>query len=89
MSLTGTIYLVSGGLLLLAAALTLVRMLLGPQSLDRVVATDTLIAIAICGIAAHGAAADSSAVVPAVVALTLLGFVGSVSVVRYRVRDTR
>lgn len=89
MSLTGTIYLVSGVLLLLAAALTLVRMLLGPQSLDRVVATDTLVAIAICGIAAYGAAADSSAVVPAVVALTLLGFVGSVSVVRYRVRDTR
>ena len=76
-------------LLLSAAVLTTVRMLRGPSTLDRVVATDVLVAIAMCGIAAYSAFSGDSSVLAAVVALTLLGFVGSVAVVRFRVRDER
>ncbi|UZJ24355.1 monovalent cation/H+ antiporter complex subunit F [Rhodococcus antarcticus] len=81
------IYGVSGVCLLLAATLTMVRMLRGPSSLDRVVAVDVLVAIAIGGMVTYSAATGSSSLVPAIVALTLLAFVGSVSVARFRVRD--
>lgn len=81
------VYVISGVLILAAAALTLLRMLLGPSSLDRVVATDMLVAVTICGMAVFAAATQDSSIVPAIVALTLLGFVGSVSVARYRVED--
>lgn len=70
-----------------AAALTVVRLLRGPSSLDRVVALDMLVAVAICGLSAYAAFSLDSSPVPAVAALTLLGFVGSVSVARFRVRD--
>jgi multicomponent Na+:H+ antiporter subunit F len=74
-------------LLVASAALTTVRMLRGPSTLDRVVATDVLVAIAMCGVAAFSALSGDSSVLAVVVALTLLGFVGSVSIVRFRVED--
>ena len=74
-------------LLAVAAALTLLRILRGPSSLDRVVALDMLVAVAICGLAAYAAFTLDSSPVPAVAALTLIGFVGSVSVARFHVRD--
>jgi len=74
-------------LLGVAAALTVLRMLLGPNTLDRVVGLDTLVAVAICGLSSYAAFTLDSSPVPAIAALTLLGFVGSVSVARFRVRD--
>ncbi|GAB2933176.1 hypothetical protein GCM10027047_31990 [Rhodococcus aerolatus] len=73
-------------LLLSAAALTVVRLVRGPTSLDRVVATDTLVAVAMCGVAAHTAFTGDSTVLAGVAALTLLGFLGSISVARFRAR---
>ena len=73
-------------LLLAAGALTVVRLLLGPTSLDRVVATDTLVAISMCGIASYTAFTGDSTVLAGVAALTLLGFVGSIAVARFRAR---
>lgn len=74
-------------LLLTAAVLTTARILLGPTSLDRVVALDVLVALCMCGLAAWAAYSGDSTVIPAIVALSLLSFIGSISIARFRVRD--
>ena len=65
------------------ALLALVRLARGPSLLDRVVATDTLLVIIAAGIAVHAALYRDPTLVPVLVVVSLLGFVGSVSVARY------
>ena len=81
--------LVAGTMLLIAAVLTAYRILDGPGTLDRLVAIDTLIAVAMCGLAVWAAYSRDTTIVPAIVALSLVGFLGSASVARFRVRDDR
>lgn len=71
--------------LLLSAAtlLSMVRLLLGPSILDRSIALDVLLACAIAGISAYGAYHREPSVLPILLVLALLGFVGSVSVSRF------
>ena len=63
--------------------LALVRLALGPSLLDRVVATDTLLVIISAGLAVHAALVRDPTLVPVLVVVSLLAFVGSVSVARY------
>ncbi len=70
--------LIGGG-----ALLTLVRLARGPSLLDRVVATDVLLAIIAAGLAVHAGLARDPTLVPVLVVVSLLAFVGSVSVARY------
>jgi multicomponent Na+:H+ antiporter subunit F len=70
--------LIGGG-----ALLALVRLGRGPSLLDRVVATDTLLVIISAGLAVYAALARNPTVVPVLVVVSLLAFVGSVSVARY------
>jgi multicomponent Na+:H+ antiporter subunit F len=72
-------YLMLGG----GALLTLVRLARGPSLLDRVVATDVLLVIISAGLAVYAALARDPTVVPVLVVVSLLAFVGSVSVARY------
>ena len=65
------------------ALLALVRLALGPSLLDRVVATDALLVIISAGLAVYAALTRNPTVVPVLVVVSLLGFVGSVSVARY------
>jgi len=65
------------------ALLTLVRLARGPSLLDRVVATDVLLVIISAGLAVYAALARDPTVVPVLVVVSLLAFVGSVSVARY------
>ncbi|WAM13216.1 monovalent cation/H+ antiporter complex subunit F [Rhodococcus sp. JS3073] len=78
---------ISGIILVIAGVLTTFRLLDGPNSLDRLVALDTLIALAMCGLAVWAAYTGDTTIVPAIVALSLVGFIGSVSVARFRVSD--
>ncbi len=73
------VYLMLGA----GALLTLVRLARGPSLLDRVVATDVLLVIIAAGLAVHAALARDPTVVPVLVVVSLLAFVGSVSVARY------
>lgn len=82
-----TILIMSGVILAIAALLTTFRLLDGPSSLDRLVAMDTIIAVAMCGLAVWAAYSGDTTIVPAIVALALVGFIGSVSVARFRVSD--
>ena len=63
--------------------LALLRLALGPSLLDRVVATDTLLVIISAGLAVHVALVRDPTLVPVLVVVSLLAFVGSVSVARY------
>jgi multicomponent Na+:H+ antiporter subunit F len=71
--------------LFLAAAFTLARLIRGPSMLDRAVALDVLVAITMSALGVRAIAADDSWVLPTLLALSLVGFVGSVSIARFLV----
>ena len=77
------VYWAADGLLGAGALLALVRLALGPSLLDRVVATDVLLVIISAGLAVYAGLARDPTVVPVLVVVSLLAFVGSVSVARY------
>ncbi|AHH21919.1 monovalent cation/H+ antiporter complex subunit F [Nocardia nova] len=81
--------IVAGVLLGAAAVFTSYRVLAGPGTLDRVVGIDSLVCISAAGLAVWAAYSDDTAVVPGIVALALVGFLGSAAVTRFRVRDDR
>lgn len=83
------IWVIAGVLLGGAAVITLVRLLAGPSTLDRLVALDTLIAVTMCAIGAWAASSLDSTATYSLAAMALISFVGSVSVARFRVPDTR
>ena len=71
------------GMLGVAALLLVLRISLGPTMLDRVVALDVLVAVMICGLALEAAVHRHTTTLPVLVVLSLLGFVGSVSIARF------
>jgi multicomponent Na+:H+ antiporter subunit F len=70
------------GVLGLSLLLVTVRFLRGPSALDRLVSLDAIVAVIMCGLMAHVALTHDSATVPAVVAISLVGFLGSSTVAR-------
>ncbi|MCW2747733.1 MAG: multiple resistance and pH regulation protein [Nocardioidaceae bacterium] len=70
-----------------AALLTLLRMALGPTTLNRTVAMDTFVAILVAGLGVGAAYTRSTTSIPIIVVLSLVGFVGSVSVARFVGRE--
>jgi multicomponent Na+:H+ antiporter subunit F len=70
-------------LLAVAALLTLIRIVRGPSTLDRIVATDVFLAVVVAGVAAKAAYWQDGTVLPVLMVLSLLGFTGSVSVARF------
>lgn len=66
-----------------AAVLALVRLVLGPTVPDRIVALDNLLLVVVAGLAVAAAATGESAFLGVLVAVSLLGFVGSVTVGRF------
>ncbi len=75
------------GMLLAAGGLVTFRLVRGPSLLDRLVATDALLAIITSGLGVLAAYQDDSTVVPVLVVVSLLGFMGSVAVTRLLVRE--
>jgi multicomponent Na+:H+ antiporter subunit F len=71
------------GVLGVSALLLVARISLGPTMLDRVVALDVLVAVLICGLGLEAAVNRHTTTLPILVVLSLLGFVGSVSVARF------
>lgn len=81
------VWIIAATILLVAALITTIRTLRGPTTLDRLVAMDTTVALAMCGLAVSVAASRDTTVVPGIIALSLFSFIGSVAVARFRVRD--
>ena len=82
-----TVWIVAAVMLTAAAAITMVRLLAGPSTLDRLVALDTLVAVTMCAIGIWAAFSLDTTVTYGLTALSLISFVGSVSVARFRVPD--
>ena len=83
-----TVWVIAAVMLGLAAATTMFRLLAGPGTLDRLVALDTLIAVTMCSVGTWAAYSLDTTVTYSLAALALISFVGSVSIARFRVRDT-
>ncbi|MEU4381526.1 monovalent cation/H+ antiporter complex subunit F [Micromonospora echinofusca] len=69
------------------ALLALIRLYRGPSLIDRVVAADMLLATMVGAVGAEAAVNRHATTLPVLVALSMLGFVGSVSLVRFAVRE--
>lgn len=74
-------------LLSVTALLALARIYRGPSLLDRVVAADLLLATMLGAVGAEAGVNVHATTLPVLVVLSLLGFVGSVSLVRFAVRE--
>jgi multicomponent Na+:H+ antiporter subunit F len=73
-------------LLAVGGGLTVVRIVRGPTTLDRIVATDVLLAIIVVAVAAEAAITRDATALPILAVLSILGFTGSVSVARFATR---
>jgi multicomponent Na+:H+ antiporter subunit F len=69
--------------LLVAATLCLVRLARPGSLADRIVALDSLLVVAVCGIAVYIARTGGGAFLEVLVVTSLLGFIGTVTVARY------
>ncbi|MEU4715592.1 monovalent cation/H+ antiporter complex subunit F [Micromonospora purpureochromogenes] len=74
-------------LLSVTALLALARIYRGPSLLDRVIAADLLLAVMLGAVGAEAAVNRHATTLPVLVVLSLLGFVGSVALVRFAVRE--
>lgn len=83
-----TVLVIVSVLLSLAAAGTIYRIAKGPSLLDRVLATDVLLAIFAAGLATDMAINQHLENLVLMVSLSLIGFIGSVTVARF-VSDKR
>lgn len=73
----------------LAAVFALTRLACGPSMLDRAVALDVLVAITMCALGVHAIATGDPWTLPSLLAVALVGFVGSVSITRFLVLRER
>ncbi|GAA4641151.1 monovalent cation/H+ antiporter complex subunit F [Gordonia humi] len=81
------VWSIAAAMLLIAVVLTTYRSIRGPSTLDRLVGIDAIVAIMICGLAIWVAASGDTTIAAAIVVLSLVSFIGSVAVARFRVRD--
>lgn len=82
------VIVVSAAMLAAAVVLVIRRVEVGPSMLDRVVALDVLVSSLLAGFALYGAWADRPDLVPTMVVLSLVGFVGAVSIARFAAVET-
>ncbi|HET7327732.1 MAG TPA: monovalent cation/H+ antiporter complex subunit F [Nocardioidaceae bacterium] len=77
-----TVLQITLGLLAVGGLLTLVRLLRGPTSYDRLVALDTLVIVVVSGVAVEAALHRDGASVVVLVVVALVGFVSTTAVAR-------
>jgi multicomponent Na+:H+ antiporter subunit F len=77
------VVLVCSALLVVGAVLAVVRAEKGPSMLDRTIALDIVVTTMLAGIALYAAVYRRADVVPILVVLSLVGFVGSVTIARF------
>jgi multicomponent Na+:H+ antiporter subunit F len=78
-----TVYTISIVGLAAAGAMILLRLLRGPTASDRIVALDTLLLVVVAGVAVHIARLDDSRFAGILIVVSLLAFVGTVTVARF------
>lgn len=83
MSVFDVVVPVCAVLLGLGATFAVIRAEKGPSMLDRTVALDIVVTVVIAALALYAAVRQRSDVVPILVVLSLVGFVGSVTIARF------
>ena len=86
-SLYNTLLLVPASLLAVAFIVTGWRMLVGPNSLDRVLSLDAVVAMVQCALAVYICRTLDTTVTNAMIVVALLGFISTVAITRFRKRD--
>ncbi|GAB3728050.1 monovalent cation/H+ antiporter complex subunit F [Nocardiopsis nanhaiensis] len=81
-----TLWTIVAVLLGAAALLSTARLLLGPSILDRALSVDVLLASAVTGLGAYAAFHRDPTILPTLLVLSLLGFVGSISISKFVAR---
>ncbi|MBB3665314.1 MULTISPECIES: monovalent cation/H+ antiporter complex subunit F [Prauserella salsuginis group] len=76
------VFAITFGLLAVAGLLTLLRIVRGPRTLDRILAVDVLVVLIVAGTAVGMAMSSRGIYIALIVVVALLGFVGTISVVR-------
>ena len=76
------------GTLAVAAALLVIRLTIVPTLLDRAIALDAIVTVVICGLVIEAAVNRHTTTLPILLVLTMVGFVGSVSIARFAARST-
>lgn len=84
----GTITAIAGGMLVVSAFLSVVRMVQGPSVADRMVALDTLLFIGVGGLGLYIVATGDTTYVPVLVVAVLTAFLSTVIVARYIEAET-
>lgn len=74
--------------LVAAAAFTLYRLAKGPTNLDRIIASDLMVGIAVAGFGLEILLSTDGTTLPIMLAISLVGFIGAVSMARF-VPDSR
>lgn len=80
---------IAAAIYFVAVLIALGRMLAGPNSMDRLVSLESMIAMSQGMLAAYIAWTLDTSVVYAMLVIALLGFISSLSVARFRVPDKR
>ena len=75
--------LVAGAMFAVGAIAALVRVIKGPSILDRALATDVLLAIAICGLGAEMAINRHTDTLVVLLVLAMFAIVGSIAIARF------
>jgi multicomponent Na+:H+ antiporter subunit F len=83
------LYIVVLGILGLAGGLTLVRLLRGPDALDRIVALDVFVVLIVAAASVYTAFYRDGSNIPLLAAVALIGFVGSATAARLVERRER
>ena len=78
-----TLVFMASVMLAASAIIALYRIVRGPSILDRMIATDVVLASIMCGLGGFMALSGRTDLLPVLIVLAMLGFVGSVSVSRY------
>ena len=84
-----TLLAVTAGLYFVASLTALGRLLAGPNSMDRLVSLESMIAMSQGMLAVYIAWSMDTSVAYAMLVIALLGFISSLSVARFRVPDKR
>ncbi|MGE3285006.1 MAG: monovalent cation/H+ antiporter complex subunit F [Pseudonocardia sp.] len=84
-----TVFTVAAAMLVAAGALTGIRLLRGPSTLDRIAALDVLVLLLVGATAGYVGWHRDTANVPLLVAVALVGFVGSATAARLAERRER
>ena len=74
-------------MLAVTGVLCLVRIVRGPTMLDRTVAADVFVAACLSAVGVEAAITGHVDTAPVLLALALVGFLGSVSIARFAARD--